>query len=42
MVYAIAAERGIRMPSFFAYFLVASLVLGPVLVLITYVFVASG
>jgi Na+/H+ antiporter NhaD/arsenite permease-like protein len=35
MVYAIATERGIRMPSFFGYMLWASLVLVPVFVLLT-------
>lgn len=35
MVYAIASERGVKMPSFFAYFLWASLILMPVFVLLT-------
>ncbi|MGE3145460.1 MAG: sodium:proton antiporter [Pseudorhodoplanes sp.] len=35
MIYAIASERGIRMPSFFGYFLWACLILMPVLVLLT-------
>ena len=35
MVYAIAEERGIRMPSFFAYFLWASLALMPLFLLLT-------
>jgi Na+/H+ antiporter NhaD/arsenite permease-like protein len=35
MVYAIATERGIRMPSFFGYMLWASIVLVPVFVLLT-------
>ena len=35
MVYAIAEERGIRMPSFFAYFLWASLALVPLFLLLT-------
>jgi Na+/H+ antiporter NhaD/arsenite permease-like protein len=36
MVYAIATERGIRMPSFFAYFFWASLVLVPIFLLLTF------
>jgi Na+/H+ antiporter NhaD/arsenite permease-like protein len=40
MVYAIATERGIKMPSFFAYLLWASLILLPVLVLVSVFFVA--
>jgi Na+/H+ antiporter NhaD/arsenite permease-like protein len=39
MVYAIATERGVRMPSFFVYFLLALVVLGPVLALTTVLFV---
>jgi Na+/H+ antiporter NhaD/arsenite permease-like protein len=39
MVYAIATERGIRMPSFFGYMLWSVAVLGPVLALVTYLFV---
>jgi Na+/H+ antiporter NhaD/arsenite permease-like protein len=39
MVYAIALERGIRMPSFFGYFAWSFAVLTPVLALVTYVFV---
>jgi Na+/H+ antiporter NhaD/arsenite permease-like protein len=35
MVYAIATERGVRMPSFFGYFLWALLVLVPIFVLLT-------
>ena len=35
MVYAIAEERGIRMPSFFAYFFWAALILVPVFILFT-------
>ena len=38
MIYAIAEERGIRMPSFFGYLLWASLILLPGLLLITFVF----
>ena len=40
MVYAIATERGIKMPSFFGYLLWASLILAPGLALITYLFVS--
>ena len=36
MVYAIAQERGVAMPSFFAYFLWASLILTPLFVLLTF------
>jgi Na+/H+ antiporter NhaD/arsenite permease-like protein len=36
MVYAIAQERGIRMPSFFGYFLWASLILVPLFLLLTW------
>ena len=35
MVYAIAEENGIRMPSFFGYLLWAGIVLVPILVLLT-------
>jgi Na+/H+ antiporter NhaD/arsenite permease-like protein len=35
MVYAIAEENGIRMPSFFGYMLWAGIVLVPILVLLT-------
>jgi Na+/H+ antiporter NhaD/arsenite permease-like protein len=38
MVYAIAEERGVRMPSFFGYLFWASLILLPGLALLTYVF----
>lgn len=37
MIYAIATERGIEMPSFFTYFGYALLVLGPVFVLVSYI-----
>jgi Na+/H+ antiporter NhaD/arsenite permease-like protein len=37
MVYAIATERGVKMPSFFGYLLWSCIVLGPVLVLLTFV-----
>jgi Na+/H+ antiporter NhaD/arsenite permease-like protein len=36
MIYAIAEERGIAMPSFFGYFLWASLILMPLFVLLTF------
>jgi hypothetical protein len=39
MIYAIAVERGVKMPSFFGYLAFASVVLMPVLALVTYVFV---
>jgi Na+/H+ antiporter NhaD/arsenite permease-like protein len=35
MVYAIATERGIKMPSFFGYLLWAAVVLVPIFVLLT-------
>jgi Na+/H+ antiporter NhaD/arsenite permease-like protein len=41
MVYAIATERGIRMPSFFGYIVWSVLVLGPALVVVTFLFVAT-
>jgi Na+/H+ antiporter NhaD/arsenite permease-like protein len=40
MVYAIANERGVKMPSFFGYLLWAAAVLVPALALVTYLFVA--
>jgi Na+/H+ antiporter NhaD/arsenite permease-like protein len=40
MIYAIATERGIRMPSFFGYLGWSIFVLVPVFVLVTYLFVA--
>jgi Na+/H+ antiporter NhaD/arsenite permease-like protein len=40
MIYAIAVERGVKMPSFFGYLALAAAVLLPVLVLITWLFVA--
>ena len=40
MVYAIAEERGIRMPSFFGYFLWASLILVPLFLLLTWLPIA--
>jgi Na+/H+ antiporter NhaD/arsenite permease-like protein len=36
MIYAIATERGIKMPSFFGYMLWSAAVLGPVLLLLTW------
>ena len=39
MIYAIATERGIRMPSFFGYLLWSVIVLGPVLAATTYLFI---
>src|SRR3989442_3284088 len=39
MIYAIAVERGVKMPSFFGYMAWASAVLLPVLALLTFVFV---
>jgi Na+/H+ antiporter NhaD/arsenite permease-like protein len=41
MVYAIATERGVKMPSFFTYILCVAVVLIPALVLVTYLFVAT-
>jgi Na+/H+ antiporter NhaD/arsenite permease-like protein len=38
MAYAIAVERGVRMPSFFGYTIRAAVILLPVLVLLTVVF----
>jgi len=40
MIYAIAVERGIKMPSFFGYIVWSVLILIPVFVLFTFVFVA--
>jgi Na+/H+ antiporter NhaD/arsenite permease-like protein len=37
MIYAIASERGVKMPSFFGYLVWSSVVLVPVFVLLTYV-----
>jgi Na+/H+ antiporter NhaD/arsenite permease-like protein len=39
MIYAIATERGIRMPSFFGYIIWSIVVLGPVFAAVTYFFV---
>ena len=41
MVYAIASERGVRMPSFFGYMLWSVAVLLPVFALVTFVFVSA-
>jgi Na+/H+ antiporter NhaD/arsenite permease-like protein len=40
MIYAIARERGVRMPSFFGYLAWSCAVLLPVFALLTYVFFA--
>ena len=40
MIYAIAQERGIQMPSFFAYMLWAAAILGPLFLLLTWLPVA--
>src|SRR5207244_1459219 len=42
MVYAIAVERGIKMPSFFGYMLWSMVVLLPVFILLTFVFLARA
>ena len=42
MVYAIAVERGVKMPSFFGYMLWSAVVLLPVFVALTFVLVARG
>jgi Na+/H+ antiporter NhaD/arsenite permease-like protein len=39
MVYAIAVERGVKMPSFFGYLAWSTAVLVPVLAIVTFVFV---
>jgi Na+/H+ antiporter NhaD/arsenite permease-like protein len=39
MIYAIATERGVKMPSFFGYILWSAMILLPVFALITFVFV---
>ncbi len=41
MVYAIAVERGIKMPSFFGYMAWAAIVLLPVLAILTFVSIAQ-
>jgi len=40
MIYAIATERGIKMPSFFGYMVWPMVVLGPVFAAVAYIFVA--
>jgi Na+/H+ antiporter NhaD/arsenite permease-like protein len=40
MIYAIATERGIKMPSFFGYMAWSIVVLAPVFAVVTYIFVA--
>jgi Na+/H+ antiporter NhaD/arsenite permease-like protein len=42
MVFAIAVERGVKMPSFFGYMAWSCAVLLPVLALLTFVFVARS
>jgi Na+/H+ antiporter NhaD/arsenite permease-like protein len=42
MIYAIATERGIKMPSFFGYMAWSFAALAPVSALITYLFVIAG
>lgn len=39
MIYAIAAEHGVKMPSFFGYIAWSLLVLGPIFAVVTYLFV---
>ena len=39
MIYAIASERGVKMPSFFGYLVWSLVVLMPVFVAVTYLFV---
>jgi Na+/H+ antiporter NhaD/arsenite permease-like protein len=41
MVYAIAVERGVKMPSFFGYMAWSTLVLLPVLAVLTFVLIAE-
>ena len=42
MIYAIAVERGVKMPSFFGYLLWAAVVLLPVFAVLTFVLLARG
>ena len=42
MIYAIAVERGIKMPSFFGYMLYSAVVLLPVFILLTFVLLARA
>jgi Na+/H+ antiporter NhaD/arsenite permease-like protein len=39
MIYAIAVERGVKMPSFFRFMVWSGMVLLPVFVLVSYLFV---
>ena len=41
MIYAIAVERGVKMPSFFGYMVWSGIVMLPVLALLTFLFVAT-
>jgi Na+/H+ antiporter NhaD/arsenite permease-like protein len=40
MIYAIAVERGVKMPSFFGYMVWSGIVMLPALALLTFLFVA--
>ena len=42
MIYAIAVERGVKMPSFFGYMLWSAAVLLPVFAALTFVLLARG
>jgi len=42
MIYAIAVERGVKMPSFFGYMLWSAAVLLPVFALLTFFLLAKG
>ena len=42
MIYAIATERGVKMPSFFGYMLWSAVVLLPVFVVLTFVYLARA
>jgi Na+/H+ antiporter NhaD/arsenite permease-like protein len=42
MIYAIATERGIRMPSFFGYLVWSVVILGPVFAAVSYFFIMDG
>jgi len=42
MIYAIAVERGVKMPSFFGYMAWSAVVLLPVFAALTFVLVARG
>jgi Na+/H+ antiporter NhaD/arsenite permease-like protein len=41
MIYAIASERGVKMPSFFGYLAWSIAALAPVFALVAYLFVAT-